>query len=302
MIKYLKHSEIDKLKWDKCITESINALIYAYSWYLDITCPGWDALVEDDYDSVMPLPQKTKMGINYIYVPHFTQQLGLFTKKTDSNTLTFINEIPKKFKLIEIKLNTKNTISDKLVNNKKNINQLLNIGLNYIDIRKNYTRNCIRNLKKANDAGFIINNNITPKKFSGFILQNLKGQIEELSAADIDKLEKLTQKVLHLGKGELVSLTDIDNNIHAAGFYIFDNARLIFSVCASTTYGKDNQAMYLLVDTQVKKHCKKFRLYDFSGSNQEGISYFNSTFGAYKEIYETIKINRLPFLLKLLKK
>ena len=48
MVSYLRHNEIDKGKWDACIRLSENSLVYAYSWYLDIIHPGWEAMVKDD--------------------------------------------------------------------------------------------------------------------------------------------------------------------------------------------------------------------------------------------------------------
>ena len=32
-IKYLQHKEIDKAKWDACIEQAPNGLIYGYSFY-----------------------------------------------------------------------------------------------------------------------------------------------------------------------------------------------------------------------------------------------------------------------------
>ena len=34
-IKYLLHRQIDKAKWDRCIKEADNGLVYGYSFYLD---------------------------------------------------------------------------------------------------------------------------------------------------------------------------------------------------------------------------------------------------------------------------
>jgi hypothetical protein len=55
MIKYLKHKEINKEKWDKCISSSHNKIIYALSWYLDVVSPNWDGLIKGDYEAVMPI-------------------------------------------------------------------------------------------------------------------------------------------------------------------------------------------------------------------------------------------------------
>jgi len=46
MIIYHKHHEIDRDRWDECIRKSFNGIIYAYSWYLDIVSPQWEALIE----------------------------------------------------------------------------------------------------------------------------------------------------------------------------------------------------------------------------------------------------------------
>ncbi len=69
MIKYVSHEVIDREKWDKCIDNSTNGLVYAYSWYLDLICDEWNALIENDYESVFPLPFRKKGFIQYTYQP-----------------------------------------------------------------------------------------------------------------------------------------------------------------------------------------------------------------------------------------
>ena len=61
-IKYLQYKEIDKAKWDVCITNAPNGLIYGYSFYLDCMARRWDALVLGDYEAVMPLTWNKKYG------------------------------------------------------------------------------------------------------------------------------------------------------------------------------------------------------------------------------------------------
>ena len=70
-ITYVKRDDIDTAKWDSCIARSVNGIVYAYSWYLDIVAENWDALIGDDYQAVFPLPHNVKYGISYIY-----QQIG----------------------------------------------------------------------------------------------------------------------------------------------------------------------------------------------------------------------------------
>ena len=107
-IEFLKRDDIDTTKWDNCIARSVNGIVYAYSWYLDIVAENWGALIADDYQAVFPLTYNKKYGISYIYQPLFTQQLGLFSVGSISHTLVseFLQAIPSEFKFIAISLNT----------------------------------------------------------------------------------------------------------------------------------------------------------------------------------------------------
>ena len=104
-IKYIPYGQLDKMKWDSCITNADNGLIYAYSFYLDQMYRQWDALVLNDYEAVMPMTWNKKYGISYLYQPFLTAQLGVFGKNiTEERVSNFIQSIPSSFRLIEISL------------------------------------------------------------------------------------------------------------------------------------------------------------------------------------------------------
>ena len=86
-VQYLSYQQIDKQKWDACIDDTQNGLVYAYTFYLDGMAKHWDALVLDDYEAVMPLPWNKKFGIGYLYTPPFIQQLGIFSKTKVSDAI-----------------------------------------------------------------------------------------------------------------------------------------------------------------------------------------------------------------------
>ncbi len=104
MIVYLKNDEIDREQWDNCIKLSPGAKPYSFSWYLDIMAPGWEAMIDDDYDSVFPIPCSRKYGIQYIATPNFLQQLGAFSpdKLQQKAINEFIEYIPDFFRLIDL--------------------------------------------------------------------------------------------------------------------------------------------------------------------------------------------------------
>lgn len=110
-IRYIKHDEINFIKWDSVISNAGNSRVYAVSAYLDHMCNRkWDALLLGDYEYLMPLPFKRKFFISYLYVPAFIQQLGIFSSnRIDEKLVTaFLKAIPRKFMYCELVLNSNN--------------------------------------------------------------------------------------------------------------------------------------------------------------------------------------------------
>ncbi len=54
-IRFVPQEDIDKTKWNSCVHYAINGNIFGYMWYLNNVAKKWDALVEEDYESVFPL-------------------------------------------------------------------------------------------------------------------------------------------------------------------------------------------------------------------------------------------------------
>src|ERR1035438_8285696 len=105
-LQHLKHSEINKDKWDYNILNSSQEIIYAYSWFLDIVSPEWEALVIGDYELVFPLCKRRKYGFTYLFQPCFNQQLGFFSINpvTPNEEKQILNYIAKKYGYIDINI------------------------------------------------------------------------------------------------------------------------------------------------------------------------------------------------------
>lgn len=55
MYRIVPFKEIDKNKWNGTIHYAINGNVFGYYWYLKAVIGEWDAVVEEDYQSVMPI-------------------------------------------------------------------------------------------------------------------------------------------------------------------------------------------------------------------------------------------------------
>jgi hypothetical protein len=303
-IFYINHNKIDKQKWDACIALSENRIVYALSIYLDILYPNWDAIIENDYQSVMPIIKNKKNFINYIYNPVFSARLGIFsTKPIDENLIhSFFNRIPDKFKLIHLKFNLFNTFPVKHFQMIEHITYELDVSKSYDDIFKNYSKNHKKNIKKANQCNITIlkNNDISSlvslKK--NLLLDKLKSNIKE---THFERLHKVLYFFFKSGNCLVYNAYNAQNTLCASAvFLVFFDRAIIFS--ATNNIGKENRAGYVLIDEFIKDNAGKKMILDFAGSDIKGIADFNNGFGSSKRIYPEYYANKLKFPFSLLKK
>lgn len=303
MIRYCPHTEIDRQKWDECISRSLPGLPYAYSWYLDTVSPHWDGIISGDYEAVMPLPFKRKWRIHYIHKPYFAQQLGIFSPEALSETevTAFLRNIPAHFRYVHTNLNERNRLSDPLTAF-INTNHLIRIDRDYAQIAGDYSRNCRRNIKKAMDSGLTVGMETDDPAFVKFVFDNLERRISKPERDAFSMLVAIIALAREKAAGQISGVYTPQHTLCAAGFFMQTLDRKVFSVCASSEQGKKHDAMYLLVDDQIKRSAGLKTWFDFSGSNLPGIAYFNQSFGAQSVTYPTLHLNRLPFPLRLIKK
>lgn len=300
-IKYLQQAEINKIKWDRCISRSFNGIIYAYSWYLDIVSENWEALVLGDYEVVMPLTVKSKFNLNYIVQPVYSQQLGVFsTKKLNYKTVeTFLNSIPKKFKFIDVKLNKYNSIKETSIQNSEQVTYELDLIKSYEKTFARYSKNTKRNIKKAQNKNVSVIKGLGVNELVEFKKSVQKKPIPDRFYAAIRRI--ISFSILHR-IGEIYGAYDDRNNLCAAALFLGSHNKAIYLFAASSEYGIENSAMFLLVDHYIKKNSEKNLTLDFEGSMIEGIARFYRGFGAKECKYLNIRMNNLPWPLKYLKK
>ena len=301
-IIYLKNRQIDKDKWDNCIKNSQNGLIYGYSWYLDIVCPKWEALITDDYEYVMPLPRAKKKLLNYLYQPLFFQKISIFSKIIISKTIStkFLNSIPKKYKIIDIGLDI--NFDDKIdsFSIKKRTNYELDLNNEYSVLYKNYSKKHKKNLRKTNQGNykFIKSNDII--EFIKIKKTDIKFNIVKNKSQYISKLEKIFTYSLENKIGELFFAISSKNKYQAA-IFVVKIQKHILKFTARTPEGRKNSLGFFIHDKIIEYYSNQNNYLDFIGSDLEGVARFNKGFGSKKTNYLQISKNNLPFFLKFLK-
>lgn len=302
-VRYLKNTDIDRRLWDKTIRGSMPGLPYGYCRYLDIVSPGWNALVINNYESVMPLTWKRKYGIHYLYQPWFTQQLGIFGPDICNGETVgyFLKNIPKKYRLVDIKLNEYNLTDTGQYNFRTRSNYILSLDEGYDKIYKGFSRNCKRNIIKARTSGLRVIPGRDPGQFATFVSKHLSTEVNSFDSKASDILFKLCTAALSEGTGEIYNVIDMKGIVTASGFFLKGDKRLIFQVCASSPDGKTSQAMAYLLDHVISVYAGSGLILDFSGSMMPGVAYFNESFGAKPVEYKAVYLNRLPKIISWLK-
>lgn len=298
MIRYLKHEDIDPAKWDACIDRASNGLIYAYSFYLDHMSPNWDGLVLGDYEAVMPLTWRKKLGIYYLYQPTFVAQGGVFGNIVDEEMVgNFVQAIPKKFRLVEINLNSGNIFSVPHGFPQLGVNYVLPLNASYQDIYSNYRHNIKRNIKKALAAGCIIKKDIPVES----VVQLSAEQLPELHEHNLAKFQRLYKYLHERQKAITYGVFSMQEQLLASCVYFFSHNRAYYILVGNHPNGRTLGASHYLIDRFIADHAGTNILLDFEGSDIRNLAFFYESFGATSEVYPALRINRLPWYINLLR-
>ncbi len=298
-ITYLKNKDIDKQKWDRCIEYSENRIVTALSFYLDNLCPGWDALIYEDYEAVMPIIHGKKYGIHYIYNPYFSARLGIFAKELSQKLVyAFFNSLPSKYKLISIKHNCTRFYKHPSYSSASNVNYLLDLSASYEQLFEKFSKNHKRNIKKSGRKGIYIKQE---KNFSVLtemrkeMMQNVSAQ-RKIQDVHYHRLSQVFECASGHAKTVSYNVYDKDNERCASAvFLIAFNRAVLYS--ATSIHGKKYKAGYALVNQFIKDFAGTDIVLDFSGSNIEGIARFNAGFGSTKVQYPSYFRRRFPLSL-----
>ncbi len=298
MLRYYKHQEIDKERWDQLIAEAGNGLPYAYSWYLDVVAAHWDAIVLGDYEAVMPIPYKQRFGLRQLYQPFFAQQLGVFYKIS-------INEAQKEafWKLIGTRyvrahqfLNAGCHIANQSQNLQPRVNYVLSLNRDHQEIRSGYSKNTRRNLRKAELAG-LQEGTATVDQLIELFRVTKGRQLEDFDQQVYARLKRLIVLCIREKKGEIKAIYSQENELLAAAFFLCSHGRMIDLFPAVSEEGRKKAAMFYLIDQLVQQHSESSLLLDFEGSMVPGVARFYRGFGAEVETYWQISRNLLPWRL-----
>jgi hypothetical protein len=301
-ISHLPQLNIDKQKWDRCIETAGNGLVYAYSFYLDAMSKNWDALIMNDYETVMPLTWNKKYGIYYLYQPFFAAHLGVFGNNISQAVVqSFLEAIPLKFKYWDFCLNEKNLYTIPVFKMYERSNYILSLEKSYEDLAAHYTKSHLRNIRKAKDAGNMVKKNI-PAGDVIFLAKEQTKKFSPVTDKDYENLSKLFEILQKKNMAVTYGVYSSQQQLVASSGWFFSHDRAYYILVGNHPNGRTSGASHLMIDHFIREYAGRKILLDFEGSDIKNLARFYSSFGATEEKYPGIRLNRLPPIIKLFKK
>ena len=295
MIAYLKNEEIDRTRWDNCLAEMPGVKPYPWSWYLDIMAPGWEALIDDDYASVFPLPGFRKYGFNYIATPVFLQQLGAFAPDGDAEKKAeeFISFIPGTYRLVDLNIAQKIKTEKYQVTPRSNFE--LKLDRSYEELWFSYMSDCRRNINIARRYPQEVVDDVRPQEVISLFRNNIGKRAGVIRDASYKKLHGLMDHCTGTAKGKLLGVRSPKGKLLWGIFMIDTGDRITLLFTAGSRKSRELRTSYHVIDHIIKANAGTGKTIDFAGSSVPSIAIFMKSFGGTDNTYYRLYSNMLPW-------
>lgn len=275
---------LSKTDWDNKLTQLPDPHPFAFSWVLDVLCPGsWLPLYDEETGAMLALPVRTLGPFPLVSrQPFFLRSCGIYSPIPAEEKLVqrFWNALPPT--LIQLHLYWNQPVPGQPLHPR--IFQSLDLKCDF-----SYKGNVRRNLKKAQQQALLP---CTPsaletdEAFFAYRGQNMP----HLQGAPRKRMQQLMQEAEKRHAAVYFGWKDQEGYLHAAGFFIRTGQTLLFVHGGATEKGKKSGAMYLVMD-QAVEYCQAENLatLDFGGSNVPSVGDFYRGFGATDQTYYEVR-------------
>lgn len=301
MITYLRHEEIDPDVWEHNLAACANSSWYGSYGALEAAAPGWDALVDAQSGACMPLPQRSKYGIHYLFQPFMVQHIGPFTPRPDDEQAArFLQALPARFKYADICLEALSIPQLPHLRTERRANYLLLLDRPEDVLRANYSENHRRSLRKAHQLGV----EVESRAASGEVIAFIEGS-EQFRKWRVDGAARTAMR--RVLSGTEAAGTGFGRMVHsgkvpvAAGWFVRHGGRITFLKGLGSADGRNLRAMHALIDHVIAEHANSGLIFDFAGGNDPQLARFYGGFGAEQVVYLRALMNRLPAYARWLK-
>lgn len=295
-------SAINRTKWNQCVLNAANGLIYMQFEYLNAVTDQWDAIIVNDYETVMPIPWRRKGGIKYAYTPAFIQQLGLVGNLKDLPFLAIIKLLQSRFKYGTLLFNYNNNFIEKLDLAHRKLNLVLPLKQPIEACFLNFRSDHQKNIQQAKGNNLVYSSIISIHKTIELYKTYHAKKTPHIISCNYKRFEQYcTNHLVNEAKCFTRSVLKKDGTLLATALILKDNKRLYNILNTTTLVGRNLKANHYLFYLLINEFSEQDLILDFEGSSLTGVAEFYLGFGAKKEYYYSFHYNKLPFPLSLIR-
>ncbi|MCG8410402.1 MAG: hypothetical protein MI739_03855 [Bacteroidales bacterium] len=297
-VKYIKNNQIDLGKWDNRINNSINGTIFAFSWYLNILCENWDALILDDYNYVMPILYYKKMNQDIILSHKLGKYMGVFSNKILSENIVkqFVKKLPKKSLLTHIIFNKYNKLNSEWVSKERTYE--LDLIQPYYKISEYFDLEFWRGLHIATRKQIAIIKGLRTQDLIDFIKTPKTTTYPALNKKDFQKIRMILAQGLNYNLIEIYGAYNTTNELCATVVFIKSKEKIYTLLSSISRNGTNTFAMHLIINKFIETHSeKKLTLNLENITSINNIDFFTGV-GAQELYYYKYYRNQLPWYYK----
>ncbi|MDE3253264.1 MAG: hypothetical protein KGO92_10690, partial [Bacteroidota bacterium] len=297
----LGSAQIDRSKWNECVYNHAQGLIYAHSDCLDAMSEHWHGLVLNDYAAIMPLTWKRKWGIRYLCTPPFLQQLGIIGRYKASSLPDLEKWIFQFCSYGDLTLNYANQLAAQSLQAKRKINLIIPLDQSPESIRDQYKPDARDSVNHAAKNAWQYSEGDIRESIE-YYQQYYAGRMPHIGKDAFVNFTKLCLLLAENGQCITRNMTDINGNILATAVLLKDNKRIYNLMNTTLPEGRKKRANHLLMDRIMGEFANTPFLFDLEGSELPGVQQFYLSFGAVEQPYYTFHFNHLPWPLNRLKR
>jgi len=273
---------VNKTKWDELVRQN-GGTVFSLSTYLDATADNWTVLFNDDRSGGIVCPFAVKAGVKVLYAPFFHRYIEWVGAHQPTNE-ALLKELQMHFPVADVNGRISNGGTEKV-----------HQELTQDQFKPN--QQAKRMLKKAVD--FQISEEWRPTELMQLLETELAPRIAGIDGHSLPKLLRLVTDFQDKG---MIQINLLKENEWQGGLWllVFED-RVLYLKGTVTAEAKNAGGMYRLMEYAIQKSIELNKLFDFGGSNAEGVRRFNLNWGATDTSYQHLQWNNAPLWWKTVK-
>lgn len=283
-MKLIERANIDSDKWNELVKGS-NADVFSFSWYLDSLADQWCIITDDNYTYGIAIPYTKKLGVRMAYIPVFSRYIEwLGSTDLQADAMKMIED---SFHGYDIRIRSRVKLENE-------------VELVYQQIKGEESilgSQAKRMLNKATKSEYKVEESLELEFALSMIENELSGKFKGVDDSSIGRLNNLCVSAARERMLRVFSIESV-----GAIICIQSQNKLLYLKGTATELGKKNGAMYALMKAAIDFSMENKLIFDFGGSNIEGVRKFNKNLGGTDEIHFAYSQNKAPFWYNLIRR